>query len=170
MPLKILNYLLPLTTILVSYQYYQDIYITTQLILLVTLCQMLFILVSKKSFDILNIISFAVILIFGILTLYTKNHIYIKLKPTFIYILLSLYLYINYIYKNNIFINIIDIHIVNKLYISWIGFFILLSIINIFIAFSGYFSESQWIFFKTCGIILITLIFTMLQYYFLIKN
>ena len=120
----------------------------------------------KKISTPLLITSFLV-LIFGGLTIFFRDPTFIKLKPTIVYILFSIFLFSGLILKKNFL----------KIYLStlfklsdegwdiltkrWGIFFILMAILNEIIWRN--FSTDFWVSFKVFGFIPITIIFTFLQ-------
>jgi len=54
-------------------------------------------------------------------------------------------------------------HAWDKLNLSWAGFFVLCGLLNLYVAFSGQFSEAQWVNFKVFGLMILMLIFVVAQ-------
>ena len=106
-------------------------------------------------------------MIFGGLTIFLKDPVFIKLKPTIVYLLFSILLFLGLVLKKNIL----------KIYLStliklndtgwniltrrWGIFFILMAILNEVIWRN--FSTDFWVSFKLFGFLPITIIFTLLQ-------
>src|SRR5690606_12394779 len=58
----------------------------------------------------------------------------------------------------------------DKLNYSWAAFFLLSGGLNLYVAFSGYFTESQWVNFKVFGLMALLLLFVILQSLWLGKH
>lgn len=177
MNLRLLYDLLPISVFFISYQYTKNIYTSTKLVVIIALIQLFNILIKKKNkLKLLNILNLSILIFFGIATLYTTNDNYIKLKPTILYIFLSFFILITYYcFKINIFKRMtsekfsLNDDLANKINISWSIFFLILSAMNLFVGFSGYFNQSQWVYFKTIGTFLITFIFLIIQSFIILK-
>ena len=109
-------------------------------------------------------ISLAVIVVFGGLTLWLKNEMFIKWKPTILYWIFSgILLFGSFTGRNfirTLMKNAIDMPDAawGKLQWMWIGFFIVVGILNLIVAYS--FPTEIWVDFKLFGLIGLTLIFT----------
>ncbi|MBW0454537.1 MAG: septation protein IspZ [Candidatus Kinetoplastibacterium crithidii] len=110
------------------------------------------------------------VIIMGTATVLCKNDLFIKLKPTIIYLGFAMAILIaNIFFKKNLVYIILHkkiklpIKIWNNLNISWICFFIMLSLLNAFVAFSGIFTQKAWVNFRTFGILLILLVYAFIQ-------
>ena len=120
----------------------------------------------KKISTPLLITSFLV-LIFGGLTIFFKDPIFIKLKPTIVYFLFSSFLFLGLMLKKNflkIYLsNLIKLNDVgwNILTKRWGTFFLAMAILNEIIWRN--FSTDFWVSFKVFGFLPITIIFMILQ-------
>lgn len=109
-------------------------------------------------------ISLAVIVVFGGLTLWLKNEMFIKWKPTILYWIFSGILlfgsFTGHNFIRTLMKNAIDMPDAawGKLQWMWIGFFIVVGILNLIVAYS--FPTEIWVDFKLFGLIGLTLIFT----------
>lgn len=109
-------------------------------------------------------ISLAVIVVFGGLTLWLRNEMFIKWKPTILYwIFSSILLWGSFTGRN--FIRILMKNAVempdaawSKLQTMWIVFFIVVGVLNLIVAYS--FPTEIWVNFKLFGLISLTLFFT----------
>lgn len=109
-------------------------------------------------------ISLAVIVVFGGLTLWLRNEMFIKWKPTILYWIFSAILLWGSFTGRN-FIRILMKNAVempdaawSKLQTMWIVFFIVVGVLNLIVAYS--FPTEIWVDFKLFGLISLTLIFT----------
>ena len=109
-------------------------------------------------------ISLAVIVVFGGLTLWLKNEMFIKWKPTILYWIFAAVLGYG-AYSGRSFIRMLMKDAVEmpdaawmKLQWMWIVFFIVVGILNLVVAYLC--STDVWVNFKLFGLISLTLIFT----------
>ena len=109
-----------------------------------------------------------IILIFGGLTIYFDNDIFIKMKPTIINLLFAGILYGGEIIKKPLLKHLLGgtLKLQNEgwsiLTKRWVIFFIFLAILNEVVWRNA--SDDLWVNFKVFGILLITFIFTMTQF------
>ena len=136
------------------------IYFAT-LVLMVTYTVQFLILFIFKSAKKIHYITLFIILIAGFSTLYFKNPLFIKIKPSIVYWGFALFFILNYLLKKeNIIKKLLQdqIELDNKKWIilsnSWIIFFIFCGFLNLYVA--NFYSEAKWVEFKfyILGIIL----------------
>mgnify|MGYP001161176258 FL=1 len=113
------------------------------------------------------LITSGLVLVFGGLTIFFKDPTFIKLKPTIVYCLFSLFLFFGLLIKKNflqIYLSsLLKLHNVgwNILTRRWGFFFIVMALLNEIIWRN--FSTDFWVSFKVFGFLPITIIFTFLQ-------
>ncbi len=129
-----------------------------------TLIQILSMAIRGKKIEPMLWISAAVILVFGSLTIWLHNEMFIKWKPTILYWIFSVILIGGHFTGRN-FIEMLlgkqmqlPRHAWTNLLYAWIAFFIVTGIINIAVAYS--FSTDTWVNFKLFGLMGLTLAFT----------
>ena len=136
------------------------IYFAT-LVLMVTYTIQLLILFIFKSVKKIHYITLFIILIAGFSTLYFKNPLFIKIKPSIVYWGFATFFILNYLLKKeNIIKKLLQdqIELDNKKWMilsnSWIIFFIFCGFLNLYVA--NFYSEAKWVEFKfyILGIIL----------------
>ena len=124
--------------------------------------------ILEKKIPIMPTLGAAIVLIFGGLTIYFNNEIFIKMKPTIINILFALALFIGKYFTRepilkkimgkSIPLSDIGWEILNK---RWMFFFIGLAVLNEFVWRTQ--TEEFWVNFKVWGMLPITIIFTAFQ-------
>jgi intracellular septation protein len=171
---KLLSELGPLVAFFAGFFYGGGIqsatlYMLITSVICISLCYFIDGKVSK-----LSIISTSVLLASGTITLISGDSMYIKIKPTILYIIFSI-IFLTSAIKKNPFIKYALENIVRLKEKCWItlsyraaGFFFLMAIINEIVWRN--FSESAWVKFKVFGVIPITLILILLQIPTLLKN
>ena len=136
------------------------IYFAT-LVLMVTYTVQFLILFIFKSAKKIHYITLFIILIAGFSTLYFKNPLFIKIKPSIVYWGFATFFILNYLLKKeNIIKKLLQdqIELDNKKWMilsnSWIIFFIFCGFLNLYVA--NFYSEAKWVEFKfyILGIIL----------------
>ena len=136
------------------------IYFAT-LVLMVTYTIQFLILFIFNSAKKIHYITLFIILIAGFSTLYFKNPLFIKIKPSIVYWGFAVFFILNYLLKKeNIIKKLLQdqIELDNKKWIilsnSWIIFFIFCGFLNLYVA--NFYSEAKWVEFKfyILGIIL----------------
>ena len=110
-------------------------------------------------------ISLAVIVVFGSLTIWLQNEMFIKWKPTILYwIFGGILVYGNVVGRNfiRLLLSKAEIEMPDgawaKLQNMWIGFFGVMGVVNLFVAYLC--STDTWVNFKLFGLMGLTLVFT----------
>ncbi|TYC66399.1 septation protein A [Stappia sp. BW2] len=120
-----------------------------------------------KRLPIMPLVSGAVVLVFGALTLWLHDELFIKLKPTIVNCLFGTVLLGGLLFGKSLLGYVFDsaFHLTDegwrKLTFRWGVFFFILAAINEIVWRS--FSTDFWVSFKVFGIMPITLIFTLTQ-------
>lgn len=174
---KLLFDLFPLVLFFAAFKYTDDIFIATAVAIGATVIQFVWLGVTGKKIEATHWINLTVIVVFGGATLYFHNDLFIKWKPTVLYGLFSaILLGSRLIFQRNIMQSIMGGQITmpsaiwDKLNYSWAGFFLLSGALNLYVAFSGHFTESQWVNFKVFGLLALLIIFVIAQSLWLGKH
>ncbi len=137
-------------------------------LIIATLIAVLISYVVEKKVPYLPLIGGIVISVFGGLTLYFNNPIFLYMKPTIINIIFAIILFIGRAFFNKnllkyFFQNAFQIDEIgwDKLNNRWMLFFIFLALINELIWRTQ--TEVVWVNFKVWGILPLTFVFTALQ-------
>ena len=137
-------------------------------LIVATLVAVFIVYIIEKKVPYLPLVGAALISVFGGLTIFFKNPIFLYLKPTIINILFAIILLGGkLIFKKNLIETFFkgSIKLENlgwdKLMYRWIGFFIFLAILNEAIWRTQ--SEEFWVNFKVWGILPLTFLFTAFQ-------
>ena len=147
---------------------YFDIFVATGALVITSCINLVFGYLYTKTFHAISVITAALAIIFGSLTIILDNESFIKIKVSIINIIFALILLSGYFFKKN-FLKITFQSQINledagwkKLTMYWIIFFIALATLNEFIW--RHFSTNAWINFKVFGIFGITFLFLLIQY------
>jgi intracellular septation protein len=129
---------------------------------------------NGKKAEKMQIITLSMILIFGSLTLFLHDDVFIKWKVTLVYAVFSIALLVTqFIFKKPAIKQMLGKelelpdHIWNNLNFAWAIFFAVLGVVNIYVAFNM--SQEVWVNFKVFGLLAVTLLFTALSGLYLYK-
>jgi len=137
-------------------------------LIIATLIAVLISYVIERKIPYLPLAGGIIISIFGGLTLYFNNPIFLYMKPTIINIIFALVLFVGKIFLNKNFLkyffqNAFQIDEIgwDKLNNRWLSFFIFLALINELVWRTQ--AEVVWVNFKVWGILPLTFVFTAFQ-------
>ena len=161
--------LMPVILFFIFYKIY-DIYIATYTIIIFSFFQILLFRYLKGRFQTMQMLTFFLFLCFGGMTIFLKNEIFIKIKPSILYIIMSMIFYISHfigadkpMIKKIIGGKIrLPMQVWYNLSYSWIAFFIILSLLNLYIACN--YETYIWMYFKLFGMMVISICFIILQF------
>jgi intracellular septation protein len=146
----------------------------TMLMLITTIFALIICYCLTRKIPKVAVFSGSMLAIFGGLTIFFNDDIFIKIKPTIINLLFSLILFYGY-YKQKPFLSYLigDQIKISKnawliLSLRWSGFFLLIAIINEIIWRN--FTTDQWVKFKVFGAFTLTMAFTFLQIPYMLKE
>lgn len=171
---KLLLDFLPIGLFFAAYKFF-GLTIATQVAIVTSLLQLIWIKISTGQVQKINLISFLSILILGGATLLFKNEIFVKWKPTVVYWALAIALLCSQIFSKKPFLQhlgeqnvLLSDKIWRQLNLIWSGFFILLGIANIYVLYN--FSTSTWVSFKLFGTLGLTVLFLIIQAVYMAKH
>ena len=154
------------------------IYVATITGIVATALQVIIYYMWKRAFDKQQLLTLAVFVLFGGLTLYFHNPIFVKWKPTIVFWIMALvFLGSQYIgrkpllqrmLEGNLGDQSLSLTVWRNLTRMWIVFFTLLGAINIIVAY--YFSTNAWVSFKFYGITGLLLLFCVVQAVYLARH
>ena len=137
-------------------------------LIIATLIAVLISYVIERKIPYLPLVGGIIISIFGGLTLYFNNPIFLYMKPTIINIIFALVLFVGKTFLNKNFLkyffqNAFQIDEIgwDKLNNRWLSFFIFLALINELVWRTQ--AEVVWVNFKVWGILPLTFVFTAFQ-------
>lgn len=150
------------------------IFIATALFMAATLLSLAVSYAIARTVPIMPLVSGAVVLVFGVLTLYLKDDTFIKMKPTIVNTLFGSTLLIG-LYFGRSFLKLVfdaafqlDEDGWKKLTLRWGLFFFVLAILNEVVWRN--FSTDFWVTFKVWAVMPITLLFTFSQLPLMMKH
>ena len=137
-------------------------------LMIATVIAVLFSYILEKKIPIMPTVGAGIVLIFGGLTIYFDNEVFIKMKPTIINLVFAVILYGGMLIKKPLLKILLGAALKLEeegwsiLTYRWIGFFIALAILNEIVWRTQ--STDVWVNFKVFGILPITFLFTMIQF------
>ena len=153
---------------------YLGIYTATGLFMAATVISLSLSYAIEKKLSPMPIVTGVVVMVFGGLTIWLENDLFIKLKPTIVNSIFAAVL-IGGLMNGRLFLKILldsAIHLSDdgwkKFTYRWIGFFIFLALLNEVIWRN--FSTDFWVGFKLWGVFPITVLFALSQTPFLLKH
>ncbi|MGL5006368.1 MAG: septation protein A [Plesiomonas sp.] len=158
---------IPLIVFFAVYKFY-DIYAATGALIAATALQIVLTWVLYRKVEKMQLVTFAIVTVFGSLTMVLHNDVFIKWKVTVVYGLFSVALLVSQWMTHTPIIQrmfgkeiTLPAVIWKRLNIAWALFFAACGLLNVYVAF--YLPLSVWVNFKVFGLLLMTLIFTVLS-------
>ena len=153
---------------IIYYKNDKDLVSAIPALIIATLIAICIIYMLEKRIPILPLMGAVLVCLFGGLTIFFDNPIFIYLKPTIINLIFAFALFFGKVVLNKNFLKKLFESSIkleeagwDKLIIRWVGFFIFLAILNEAVWRTQ--TEEFWINFKVWGILPITFIFTAFQ-------
>lgn len=166
---KFLFDLFPLILFFLAFKF-ADIFTATAVAIAAGIAQFIWLKVTGKTIEATHWINLSVILVFGGATLFFHNDVFIRWKPTVLYWLFGGILLVGkWVFRRNLIRKVLGTQIDmpepvwDRLNLSWAGFFAASGALNLYVAFSGRFTESQWVNFKVFGLMALLLVFVIAQ-------
>ena len=172
--MKLLFDFFPVICFFVVYKIY-GIYTATLIMIAASTLQIGGFFLKYRRFEITHLLTFAIILVLGGATIITKNPTFIKWKPSVISFLMALIFMFSQLICGKSFLQYmlekkvtLAKSIWNRLNLSWILFFVALGSINLYVAY--HFSTNTWVNFKLFGVLGATIMFSILQSFYISKH
>lgn len=166
--------LIPLFLFFIAYKFL-GIYSATIVAIAASILQVIYTRIKHRKFELMQVVTCIMILVFGGMTLIFREPLFIKWKPTMINWLMAMVFIGSQLYykkpllqhmlKNKI--SAAD-NIWKNLNYMWIAFFIVIGTINIIVAYN--FDTDTWVHFKVFGMLGIALFFGIIQTLYLRKH
>ena len=159
--------LFPVILFFAAFKFF-GIYAATATAIAATIAQVAWVKWRHGKVDIMLWVSFGIILMFGGATLLLHDETFIKWKPTILYwVFAAALLGSNLLFKKNLMRTLmhekltLPVKVWNRVNLSWGGFFAVLGVINLYVAFN--YSTDTWVNFKLFGTTGLMLVFVVLQ-------
>src|SRR5262245_32581710 len=166
--MKFLFDIFPVVLFFIAYKL-ADIYIATAVAIAATFAQIGWVWLRRRKVDTMLWVSLVIIVVFGGATLALQDETFIKWKPTVLYWLFGVALVIaDRVFGKNLIRTMMSNaqielpeSVWTKLNLSWSLFFIVMGILNLYVAYS--FSTDAWVNFKLFGGTGLMLVFVLAQ-------
>jgi len=171
--MKFLADFFPILLFFIAYKMY-DLYVATAVIIAASLVQISYAWLKHRKVEKMHLITFAMVAIFGGLTLFLQDEMFIKWKPSVINWLFAIaFIGSQYIGQKTFIERMLGGNIQLprnnwvKLNFSWAMFFAALGFINLYVVYN--FDTDTWVNFKLFGMTGLTFAFVLAQGIFLMK-
>jgi intracellular septation protein len=169
--MKFLFDLFPILLFFLAYKLY-DIYVATAVAIAAAFLQTGLYWLKHRKFETMHLVTLAILIVFGGLTLILRDPVFIKWKPTVVNWLFGLvFLGSRYIGRRTLVERMMS-HAISvpapiwqKLNWAWTLFFIAIGLVNLYVAYN--YSEAAWVNFKLFGMVGLTLVFVFIQAFYL---
>ena len=164
---------LPLVIFFAVYKFY-DIYAASGALIAATALQLMVTYLLYRKLEKMHLITFAMVAVFGTLTLVFHDDAFIKWKVTIVYALFALGLGVSQLLNKPVLKGMLgqELKVADKIWARvtwyWVSFFIICGLINIYVAFS--LSQETWVNFKVFGLTAVTLLNTIATVVYLFKH
>ncbi|MDH4133401.1 MAG: septation protein A [Gammaproteobacteria bacterium] len=180
--MKFLFDLFPLLLFFAAFRLY-DIYVATTVAIVASFAQVGFYWWRHRKFETMHLITLAVIVVFGGLTLIFHNDTFIKWKPTILYWVFAVLVLGSQLLRGKTVMERmlggqlqLDARIWRHYNLSWGLFFVVAGALNIYVAFfhapdqAADVRQATWVNFKVFGLLGLTFAFAVLQAVFLARH
>lgn len=169
--------LFPVFLFFLAFKFY-GIYVATIVGIVATLIQVIIYRVWHQFWDRKQLMTLAVFVFFGGMTLYFHNPIFVKWKPTIVFWVFAIIIFASQLFTNKplmqrLMQNVlqdkghIPFLVWKRLNHMWAIFFASLGALNLYFAY--YFNDNVWVNFKFYGITGALLLFSILQALYLVR-
>lgn len=174
---KILFDFFPIAIFFAVYKYTDDMIIATAVLIPATLFQVIYSYWRTRKIEKMYLVTLALVVVLGGATIIFQDKAFIQWKPTIVNWLFAIvFLGSQFIGEKNILHRMMGGQIElpkpiwGRLNYMWIVFFIFSGAANLYVAFSGQFSEEAWVNFKLFGMLGLTVVFIVLQGIYLTRH
>lgn len=171
--MKFLSDLFPVILFFIAYKMY-DFYVATAVIIVATIAQVGFNWFRHHKVEKMHLVTLLLVLLFGGLTLYLQDPLFLKWKPTVVNWLFAIvFLGSQFIGNKPLVERMMSKSVALSppvwiwLNLAWTLFFVAMGVVNLYVAFN--FSEAAWVNFKLFGMMGMTILFIILQAFYLAK-
>jgi intracellular septation protein len=168
--------ILPVFLFFLAFKFF-DIYVATIVGIVATTAQVLLTRLITGKWDRKQVITMAIFVVFGSMTLYFHNPIFVKWKPTIIFWIFSVVIIGAHLFTNKTIMQrmmeealqdmVVPVKAWRKISWLWAFSFMILGTINLYVAY--YLSDNAWVNFKFYGITGALLVISIVQAVYLVR-
>jgi len=174
---KILFDFFPIVIFFAVYKYTDNMITATAVLIPASIIQVAYSYWRTRKVEKMYLVTLALVVILGGATVIFENKAFIQWKPTIVnWLFAAAFLGSQFIGKKTILQRMMGGQlelpqvIWSRLNYMWVAFFIFSGAVNVYVAFSGQFSEEAWVNFKLFGMLGLTLVFIILQGVYLTRH
>jgi intracellular septation protein len=169
--MKLVFDLFPLILFFIAYRFF-GIFAATGVAMAGVVLQVAWLRIRNHKIEAMHIINLVVILVFGGATIYTKNDIFIRWKPTILYWTFSVILFVSQFVSSKPAIQHVmgsqmelPAHVWKKINLSFAVFTLVMGLLNLYVAFfygtdlDPQVQRDRWVDFKVFGTMILTFLF-----------
>ncbi|EIJ44262.1 intracellular septation protein A [Beggiatoa alba B18LD] len=172
--MKFLYDFFPILLFFIAYKT-TDIYVATAVAIVASLIQVITYRIQHRRYDNMQLVTLAIVIVFGGMTLVLHDETFIKWKPTLIdFVFAGALLASQFIGEKNLIqrmletaVQVTTTQVWQHLNYAWIGFFIVMGFLNLYVAF--HFETDTWVNFKLFGTMGLTMLFIIFQSLYLAR-
>lgn len=172
--MKFLADFFPILLFFLAYQLY-DIYVATAVAIAASFIQVGYFWFRNHRVEKMHLVTLALLILFGGLTLILRDPLFIKWKPTVVnWLFAMVFLGSHFIGKKTIVERMMShavtlpLEIWVRLNAAWSLFFVASGALNLYVAFN--YAEATWVNFKLFGLLGLTMVFVVLQALYLARH
>ncbi|MDX1433494.1 MAG: septation protein A [Gammaproteobacteria bacterium] len=176
---KLLFDFFPVVLFFVTYKMYDDpqegIIAATAVIIAATCVQVAISWFRHRRVEKMHLITLAVVVALGGVTIALNDEIFVKWKPTAVnWLFAAVFLASEFVGRKNLVRRLMDAKIElpaqvwTRLNLSWVAFFTLMGALNLYVVYN--FDTDTWVNFKLFGLLGLTLVFVLLQAVYLMRH
>jgi len=172
--MKFLFDFFPILLFFIAYKMW-DIFIATGVAIAATFVQVGLFWAKHRRFERMHLITLALIVVFGGLTIALRDELFIKWKPSILnWLFAAAFLGSQFIGKKPLVQRMLETNfslpeaIWGRLNLIWIVFFTAMGAINLYVAY--YFDTETWVNFKLFGMMGLTILFVIAQAFYLARH
>jgi len=169
--MKLLTDFLPILLFFIAYKMF-DIYVATAVAIAATFAHVTIAWIKTRKVAIMQLVTLAILVIFGGLTLYLHNEQFIKWKPTAINWLFGVAFLASQLFGEKTLVErlmstqiSLPDSVWRRLNLSWVAFFLIMGGANLYVMYN--FDRDTWVNFKLFGMLGMTMVFLVIQSLFL---
>jgi len=172
--MKLLTDFLPILLFFIAYKMF-DIYVATAVAIAATFLHVALTWLKTRKIATMQLVTLAILVIFGGLTLYLHNEQFIQWKPTVInWIFGAAFLGSQFVGEKTVVERLMSAQINlphqiwRRLNLSWVAFFLIMGGANLYVMYN--FDRDTWVNFKLFGMLGMTMVFLVIQSLFLARH
>ena len=174
---KLLFDFFPIVIFFAAYKYSGDIVTATAYLIPATLFQVAYSYWSTRKVEKMYIVTLVLVVLLGGATLVLQDKTFIQWKPSVVNWLFAVaFMGSEFIGDKNLLERMMGSQIElpkliwRRLNYMWSSFFVFIGALNVYVAFSGNYSEEAWVNFKLFGMLGLTIVFIILQGFYLARH